>query len=283
MAYVLALDIGGTNTRAALVDKDFKLVKTNIIPTVGKDNADFFSNIVKCVRGLGKGLSEVVAIAGGVPGRVRHDGHVYALPNVGKGIYEIPLAEMLRKEFGVPAYIINDAEVAVLAEANLGTYKDSKSLIFVTVSTGVGMAFAREGKIASSSYEAGHSIVYYRDEPYELEHLCSGRGIVRLSEKNGRKVKDARDFFKYVKKADAKAQEAYDDWLHLLSKWFRSLQEAFEPDCFVLTGGVTKSSDVFLEDLRRFACPARLELASCGQEAGLLGAAVYAWQKAEIE
>ncbi len=278
MGLVLALDIGGTNTRAALVDEGYRIKGIEIRPTLRGDKDAFLSNIRKTIEMLGDDVEEVKAIAGGVPGRVRHDGFVYALPNV--GITDIPIASYLEKEFGRPSYVINDAEAAVLGEANIGSFKDLESLFFVTISTGVGAALARKGRLLSSSYEAGHTLVEYHGKLYELEHLCSGEGIKRLAALNGLHVDGARDFFELATGGVPLALRVYHDWIKLLSTWFKMLNATFEPTAFVLTGGVMKSEDAFFGELRKAAAPARLEKCALGQEAGLLGAAAYAWQMA---
>lgn len=279
MGLVLALDIGGTNTRAALVDENYDIKGIEIRPTLRGDREAFLENIKKTIEMLGDDVRDVKAIAGGVPGRVRYDGYVYALPNV--GVSEIPIAEYLAKEFGKPSYIINDAEAAVLGEANIGSWKKFPSIFFITVSTGVGAALARNGKLLSSSYEAGHTLIPYQGRLYEFERLCSGEGLKRLSALNGLSIESAKDFFALVSGKNPLALKVYEDWLELFGKWFRMLNDSFAPSAFVLTGGVMKSENVFFSDLRKAAAPSRLEKCALGQEAGLLGAAAYAWQMAK--
>jgi hypothetical protein len=106
----------------------------------------------------------------------------------------------LTKEFHLPSYVINDAEVAALAEANVGPFKKAKSLYFVTISTGVGGAlYAIDGKLRNSSYEVGHTMTAYHGEVHEFEHMASGVGLRRLADMNGLEITDAREFFELVK------------------------------------------------------------------------------------
>jgi predicted NBD/HSP70 family sugar kinase len=65
----------------------------------------------------------------------------------------------------------------------------------------------------------------------------------------------------------------------MVAEWLEMIGYAFEPEVFALTGGVMKSSDVFFKDLKMAAPHCRLELCGCGQEAGLIGAAVLGFQK----
>jgi glucokinase len=276
MKKVIALDIGGTNTRVSLIDENYKIEKTVINPTLVGNTEMFLEQVSKTIKEAVPDMSDVFALAMGVPGRVRYDGYIYALPNI--HISNIPLASYLSKEFSRPAYVINDAEVAALAESNLGAYKASKSLYFVTISTGVGGAMTIGGKLVNSSYEAGHTMTRYKGEIHEFEHMASGTGLVRLAEKNGLLIKDAREFFALVKNGHLLALSVYRDWIALLAGWFNMLQDTFSPEIFTITGGVMKSADIFFSDLRAATPSCHLEACSFGQEAGLMGAAVLGFQ-----
>ncbi len=279
MKKVIALDIGGTNTRVALINENYEIEKILINPTVVGNLDLFLASVRDTIKEAIDDFTGVVAIATGVPGRVRHDGYIYALPNV--HITAIPLSEYLSKEFNLPVYVRNDAEVAALAEANVGPYKDFKSLYFVTISTGVGGALCIDGKLVNSSYEVGHTMTAYHNEIHEFEHMVSGTGIRRLCDMNGLNVESARDFFELVKNKHPLALRVYKDWIKMLAEWIEMNQDNFSPDVFTLTGGVMKSKDLFFEDLRR-ACPnSRIEECACGQQAGLIGAAVFGFQKSK--
>jgi len=276
---IIALDIGGTNTRAALVDESYHIVSELITPTVKGDVEGFIANIIKTVHGAVTDFTDVKAIAGGLPGRVRYDGFIYILANV--GIKDIPLAKRLTTEFHLPVYLGNDAEMASLAESNLGIYKDLPSLYFVTISSGVGGAYTSHGHFLPSSDEVGHTLTPYKGEIFEFEHLASGNGLPRISSLNGLKVDSSKDFFDLVSKKDELALKVYHDWLVLLSNWFKMNQDMFNPAIFTITGGVTKASSLFLDDLRKLTPDSRIELCSFREAAGIMGAAVKGFQTLE--
>ncbi len=276
MRKVIGLDIGGTNTRAALIDEELRIEKTVIRPTVSGDLPSFLESIASAVADLSPEQEGVCSLAGGVPGRVRQDGYVYALPNV--HISSIPLSSFLSERFHLPVSIINDAEVAALAEANVGPFSKAKSLFFVTVSTGLGGALTVDGKIRSSSYEIGHTLFPYQGKTYELEHLASGSGIVRLCSLNGLEVSSAAEFFSLVKGNNPLAKKVYEDWMGLLVKFFTMVQDLFSPEIVAMTGGVMKSQEVFFSDLRSRLPYVNLHPCFHGQFAGLLGAGVLAFQ-----
>ena len=279
MGKVIALDIGGTNTRVALINEKFEIESVLIKPTLVGNLELFMNSVIDVIKEAVPDMSDVICIAGGVPGRVRWDGYIYALPNI--HISQIPLAETLEKTFGKKAYIINDAEVAALAEANIGEYSKYESLYFITISTGVGGALTINGKLRSSSYEIGHTMTQYHNEVHEFEHMCSGTGLRRLCDDNGLNIADAKEFFALVKNGHELANRVYRDWIRLLAGFISMVQEQFQPEVFTITGGVMKSADIFWDDLVRNCPYSKLLKANAGQNAGLLGAAVYGFQMAE--
>ena len=279
MRKVIALDIGGTNTRVALINENYELETVLIKDTIVGNKEAFLASVSSIVEEAIPDRSGVVAIACGVPGRVRYDGYIDALPNV--GISEIPLASYLSKYFGIPAYVKNDAEVAALAEANVGPNSAYKSLYFVTVSTGVGGALTIGGKLAFSSSEVGHTATAYKGDIHEFEQLISGSYMKRFCHLNNLEIANAKEFFELVQAKDERALAIYADWLRLFAAWIKMNQETFQPEVFAFTGGVMKSKDIFFEDLQK-ACPfAHLVECGCGQYAGLIGSAVFGFQSQE--
>ena len=81
------------------------------------------------------------------------------------------------------------------------------------------------------------------------------------------------------KDGDEKLTALYKDWLALFNKFFGFIQNTFSPDVIVLTGGVMKSSDIFLDDLKQNNPKCNLVKAYHDQDAGLIGSACFGLQK----
>jgi predicted NBD/HSP70 family sugar kinase len=111
--------------------------------------------------------------------------------------------------------------------------------------------------------------------------MASGVGLHRLCDMNGLQITDAREFFALVKNKNPLALSVYKDWIKMVADWLEMIYDAFTPEVFTLTGGVMKSSDIFFADLRRAAPHCHIELCGCGQEAGLIGAAVLGFQRSK--
>jgi len=278
MKYVIALDIGGTNLRAALVDSEYNIVKVLIRDTV-KDNLPlFYDDVVKIIVDLDFKQFNPVSISIGVPGRVRANGFIDALPNI--GINNINLVDLLFAKFNLPVFIRNDAEMASVAEAIVGAGKNTFSTYFITVSTGIGGSLFENGVIKNASSETGHTLVEYKGQYYELEKIASGNGLLKLLSLNGVHLKHAKDFFAKVALKDPVILPIYDDWLNLIANLIKFVDHAFKPSVIVLTGGVMKSSDIFFAELCRKVAPANVVKAHFSQNSGLIGAAAYGFIQA---
>ena len=274
MRKALCLDIGGTNLRCPLINENYEIEKV-IIKSTSNSTVDVFLNQVEEIINEVGVSDDVVAISMGVPGRVRWDGFIFELPNI--GIKSIPLADYINEKFHKTAYVKNDAEMAVLAEGCLGEGKDYDASFFITISTGVGGALVRNGKIVVPSDEIGHTLIKYKDSYYEFERLNSGRYLVDLCAMNELYVLDAREFFQLKAQGNEKALEVYNIWLNNLTDLFQFVRKYFDAKIIILSGGVLKSKDYFLDDLIAKNPNIKIALAKFDQTAGLIGAAYYSF------
>lgn len=275
MKKVLAFDIGGTNTRLALVNEKFEIEKELTYPTVTGSIDAFLASIKKIILDLDIDLKEVSAVGAGVPGVVNKDtGYIYDLPNV--HIKDIDLGGFLMKEFGLKLYLRNDAEVACLAEARLGAGKDFERVFFITISTGIGGALCIDGEIQDYVTEIGHTYYNYHGEYYETEHIASGTGMVKLAKLNDLEIGSSKELFELVDKKDEKGLYVFKEWLTIISDFLTMVQDSYLPEVICFTGGVMKSKDYFFDALKELVPDANMVECHFKQGAGLMGAAVLA-------
>lgn len=278
MKHVISLDIGGTNIRAAIINENYEIIAVVKERTITHSLDKFLAQVIDVIKRLEYKRFDPKVIGIGVPGRVRKNGFIDALPNI--YLLNIPLAEYVSNHFNLPVYVKNDAEMAGLCEAVVGAGKNYNNVYFVTISTGVGAAFVENKRLKQLLDEPGHTLIKYKDELYEFEHLASGNGLLLLAKLNGIEISSAAEFFERVKANDKTVLPLYHEWLTLISNFFNELIEFFEPEIFVLSGGVMYSRDVFLDDLKQRVENAKITTAGFSQDAGLIGAAVYAFQNA---
>lgn len=275
MKYVIALDIGGTNLRAALVNERYQIVQLVVEPTPLNDLQAFLNQVKKSIDALLKKQPNVLAIACGVPGRVDVLGGIDILPNI--GIRNVPLQSFLETTYHLPIVIKNDAVMAAVAEGNLGFGKDLESSYFITISTGIGAAFVANHELRHSSEEAGHMLVRLGNDYEELEKVASGQGIVHLASFHGVSIPDAKTFFERYGKGDKVINPIFKIWLGYIIDFLKWVDHYYQPKAFILTGGVMKSKAYFWKELQSAVPHIPLALAQFGQDAGIIGAANLAF------
>ena len=273
MRYVIALDIGGTNLRAAIVNSDYEIIRVIVRSTARGSLISFYDDVLTIIGDLDFKELNPIAIAIGVPGRVRANGFIDELPNI--AIENIDLITVIKNRFHLPVFIRNDAEMASIAEGIVGSGMGLKSSYFITISTGIGGALFENGMIKNPSKEIGHMLVKYQDNYYELEKIASGVGVLKLLELNDLPLPSAKEFFDRVRENDLLYLNVYQDWLRLIANFIKFIDKAFAPDVVVLTGGVMKSSDVFFDSLKKLVTPINLVPTHFSQDSGLIGAAAY--------
>lgn len=275
MKHVIALDIGGTNLRAALVNETYQIIEIVVAATPLQNLNAFLEQVKKSVDSLLKKQPNVSAIACGVPGRVDESGGIEILPNI--GIKNVPLKSFLETNYHLPVVIKNDAVMAAVAEGNLGYGKSLESSYFITISTGIGAAFIANHQLRHSSEEAGHMLIKLGNEYEELEKVASGQGIVKLAAFHGVTIPDAKTFFTLYGQGDKSIKPIFQIWLTYLTDFLKWVDRYYAPKAFILTGGVMKSKDYFWNDLQKAVPHIPLALAQFGQDAGIIGAANLAF------
>jgi glucokinase len=305
---VIAADLGGTNLRAATVDRQGRIHERVKQRTPKAEKA---SEIVRAIvaaarecesRSLERG-AQIRAVSVVVPGTVQvESGVVTKAPNV-PSLDGFRLAAALQSELQWPALLENDANAAAVGEMWKGAGQGHGSIICVTLGTGVGGGIILDGKlwrgVDGSAGELGHIGV----EPFGgvactcgsrgcLEVFASATAIVRMTrEMRPRYPKSplhtseeltAKSIYESGIAGDELALEVFRRMGIYLGVGLASLINIFNPEMIVIGGGVADGWDLFIAHVneqireRAFPIPARraeIVRAVCGDDAGLLGAA----------
>ena len=258
MKKYIGIDLGGTNIRCAIVTEDGQILDQVKGPSYAQDGPEkVLGNIYQLVRQL-KNWEECSGVGVGVPGPCNQvTGSMMMSTNL-PGFTGFPFAETLTKEFGMPSYIDNDANVAGLAEALLGAGKGCPVVYYVTISTGIGGGLVVNGQCVSGKHgytgEIANIIIDRDRRKYNhlavgaVENEASGTAITRygkelMPECN---IEHAGQVFKLAEEGYPKAVEIIDRFEGDLAQMFATLAAAVDPDCFILGGGMMKSGDFFL-------------------------------------
>lgn len=159
------VDIGGTNTVFGLVDKTGDvIVEGNLITTDYPEIQDFTRALGSAIKGLLNSNPDLKIIGTGIgaPNANYHKGTIELAPNLAwKGI--VPLADLVKKEIGVPVVVTNDANAAAMGEMIFGGAKGMKDFIVLTLGTGLGSGIVINGQMVyghtGHAGELGHTIV----------------------------------------------------------------------------------------------------------------------------
>jgi glucokinase len=270
----LALDAGGTKLLAGLVTRDGTVVLREQVPTPRDD------------RGCDPGLRSLAALAGRVRDRAGAAG--CRVVTVGAGMPEYVLDGLLTSTevfawtrqpgevlagLGVPVTVESDVRCAAVAEASART--EVGSLLYVSWGTGLSSTLVVDGRVLAGcrgeAIALGEWPVAASVDPRwpgTLETYASGRGIAQRRERPG---------------ADAETVEA--GAATAVAHAVAALVQVLDPEVVVLGGGIGTSGGRLPADVRDAvpgllgrACPPPVEPARTGADAGLLGAALVAWE-----
>ena len=309
MSIIVAVDIGGTQMRAADYTQDqVSPLPQKKIPTLASKPGGL-ERLFKVIEDVLPNDREISAIGIGSPGPLDpHTGYLLAPPNNPEW-HNFPLAPRVQEHFGVRTFLDNDANLAGLAEYRFGAGQGHRNVLYITVSTGIGAGVVIEDRLLQGFHglaaELGHSIIDPDGPPCScgfnghLESFSSGPAIVKyaLAEleagtKSILKPDDslnARDIADAALKGDELAIRAYQRAGEYLGIGVASFLHAFDPSVVIFGGGVSQVGrllfDPFEASLRRRVFHPRyleglvITQAQLGDNAGLLGARALAEMK----
>ncbi|MBI5033901.1 MAG: ROK family protein [Chloroflexi bacterium] len=136
---IIAVDLGGTQARAALCDAEGKILdryaqSANAVAGVEA----VYTSVVETIRRVATDLAQIRGIGVGVPGPVGPwQGIIHEAPNLA-GMVDFPIKARLEKDFGIPTFVGNDANLAAMGEHRFGAGRGVSHMIYITISTGIG-------------------------------------------------------------------------------------------------------------------------------------------------
>lgn len=307
---VLALDIGGTKLAVAVVTVDGQCHGLLVEPTRREEGpqailARLFDMGHRAIQAAALGPVSAVGISCGGP--LDRTGGILTGPLHLPGWIDIPVVEMAEREFGVPAALENDATAAALGEYRYGSGRGTMTMLYLTVSTGIGGGAVLNGALhrgaADNGGEYGHILVRSGGRSCLcgrlgcLEVYASGSSIAaRAKEAVAERGADstlagvadlrAEHVSAAAVSGDPLAVELWTETTDLIGSALTDLVNIVEPELVVLGGGVTRAGSAFIDPIRRTvlrdamppaAAAVRVEIAELGDVVGVVGAAAVAF------
>lgn len=311
MVYI-GMDVGGTGIQIGVVDEHGHILeKGSIVTRIDLPYAEQIARMADCaldtLRRSGYTLDDVQSVGAGVPGIVDPATNIVPFCTNLKW-HNVPFAQMMGERIPKPIFVGNDATVAGLAENVAGISAGTQSSVFITLGTGVGGGIVLDGKVWNGFHgvgsEIGHMILELDGEPCTcgnlgcLERYCSATAIIRMARElvahhpdslilqavqgNTANI-NAKVVFDAAREEDEIAVKVFRRYVRYLSQAIANIINFLDPEMIVLGGGVSKAGS-FLLDAVRADVPhyllyktmpyARIELATLGPDAGIIGAAM---------
>ena len=307
---ILAIDLGGTQIRAAHVDPDATVACRRAVDTDDEEGVDAvvsrICELAAAVRAdaLAAGLAGPTGVGISSPGPLDPwRGVVVAPPNLA-GWHNVPLAARMEAALGLPAFLERDTNVAVMAEWRFGAARGTRDAVYVTVSTGIGGGIVLNGRplqgLDGTAGEVGHMTVELDGPlcgdgmPGHAEAIGSGTAIAREGRSLlasgaapvlARLVPDAdsvsaADVARAADQGDAACRAVLDRAWTAVGAMCASLVNVLNPEVIVLGGSIATHRPELIAavrdeiDRRAFAAPARrvrVTLADHGDDVSLIG------------
>ena len=310
MNYYAGVDLGGTNTKIGILNREGDILKSRIIKTLSAEGVDntlerIWKTIQELAQELDINIKNIKGIGLGIPGPVLEQSIVAFFANF-PWERNINIKEKLEKLTGIETKLDNDANIIALGEAKYGAAKGSKSSVTVALGTGIGGGIYIDGKLVSGAKGAGGEVGHMKivkegrlcgcGQRGCFEAYASATGLIReavsrltVNKQNllykmidGDLMKlEAKDIFDAAREGDAFSLELVDYEAEYLALGIANILNIINPEVVVLGGGVALAGDILLNPMRekmvKYALPVTLEELQIvqgvlGNEAGIKGA-----------
>lgn len=301
MKYVVGVDLGGTQLRAALADSAGRIYAEVRTPTEAAEGPDaVIGRIVACIDQVRASLHAEDVLLGvgvGAPGPLDpEEGVVFTMPNL-PGWNNVPLRDMLSSRLGLPVELGNDANVAALGEWRFGGGVGKRNVVYITISTGIGAGVIEHGRLVlgykGAGGELGHMIIQ-ADGRLSWEDMASGtalgnRAAAAMAEEPDTllhslttpKTVTAAHVAIAAARGDRLARQLMQRESELIGVGLVTTLHMFSPEIILLGGSVITSNPWLLDHARQVVKERAIaqvyrevpiEVARLGDQAGVLGA-----------
>jgi glucokinase len=305
----IGVDLGGTKMLIGVLDSDSKVSFESREASTGQTEEQLVELLVREIEEARRAQPAVAAVGLGIPATIDHDRGV-AISAVNLPIDNLPIRELVGERTGLPIFVDNDANVAALAEHLYGAARGADNAVMLTIGTGIGGGLILGGEVyrgaTGAGAELGHVVIAM--DGLRCQGNCPGHGCIEtyasgtalgregreaaaaqpdsalgamLAE--GREI-DGKAVTEAALAGDPTAIGVFDLVGSRLGVALTSFANIFEPEVFVIGGGVIAAGDLLLEparrELRERALPPMKNTpvlaAEMGEDAGMIGAAAMA-------
>lgn len=256
----LGIDLGGTKIAYGLADDNLKIKKESKFQTA-KNKEAIFKQLTEIIT---ENLDSLQAVGIGIPGMIDNQGKVINAPNL-PGWNDFEFKHRLDSLFPqLNIFIENDANCAAIAEKINGPVANYSNFIYITVSTGIGGGIIIDNEIYRGTNglagEIGH-IILVEDGPLCgcgqrgcWEALASGTAMAKTATqfdelKSFSETINTELLARLATQGNQIAQNIFIQATQYHAQALNNLKVIFDPQAFVIGGGVTNSGPIFWNSL----------------------------------
>ncbi|MDX2285928.1 MAG: ROK family protein [Bacteroidia bacterium] len=274
----IGIDIGGTNTKYGVADREGTILASGSLPTREYEQVEDFVAAVHAALStlIQNQIGEPVEIKGigiGAPNANYYRGTIEYAPNL---LWQdvIPLADLFRKHYDAPVVVTNDANAAAIGEMIYGGAKGMRDFVVITLGTGVGSGFVASGQLIYGhdgfAGEFGHvtavpggrlctcgrkgcveAYASARGVCLTVQELLAGHNESSLLDEVSSLEMTPRHVFEAAERGDAVAREAFEYTGKVLGEALSNLVAYTSPEAIFVFGGVARAGKWILEPTMR--------------------------------
>ena len=285
----IGIDLGGTRIKGVSIDTGGNILEQLYADTNDGDDATWKLGVADVVQQLFESIKSNHAIGISAPGLPNNTNTAIAyMPGRMQGLENLVWKDYLKH----PAYVINDAVAALMAEATFGSAQGMKHVVMITLGTGVGGAILIDGKpyqgMFNKAGHIGHMVIDYEGDrdvtgmPGSLEECIGNCTVEKRSDGKFTNTKELLDAYR---NGDALAKDVWLKSVRQLAIGLASVTNILSPERIVLGGGITDADADLFDPLHEYmeqyewrAGGNRVMIvkATFGDMAGAMGAACFA-------
>jgi len=293
VSYVVAVDVGGTEIKSALVDSDFNVMTTKTAPTPKADRTG--AETVKAIAAIVGEFAQqqtIAAVGLVVPGALDEPAGISRWSG-NLQWNNLPIRDLLHAAINIPVAFSHDVRTAAVAEMRNGAAKGARNAIFIPVGTGIAAALIIDGEIRSAEGFAGE--IGHIDVNGKYPCVCGKTGCLEAASstlaiskayeaQSGKSGTTTEEIYQFVIAGDAVATNVWNDATSAMARACETLITILAPEVIVFGGGLSNAGETFLKPIRdyldstlTFQRKPRLEIAHYGAKAGTIGCAMLAF------
>lgn len=257
MEYFLAIDVGGTSMKCAVLDKEGTFIESQTIKTP-KTLEMMYQNMKECFDSYSQYQLQGLALS--MPGAVDSEKGMIGGSSAIDYIHGPHIKEDLEKMLNVPVEMENDANCAALAEVWKGAASDVDDCCFIVSGTGIGGAVVKDRRIHKGNHlhggEFGYMIAQFDFETKEMRTWSDIGSTVAVVKSVAKALNvepsslDGKDIFDHYHDNEV-YEKAVDKFYYALANGIYNLQYAYDPQKIIIGGGISVRDDLLDEVNKR--------------------------------